>query len=210
MDDPAFDQTLIDAAFTVAALSGWEQVSVAAAARAADLPLERARARFAGRDSILMRFGRLADRLALTDALAEGTAREKLFDILMRRFDALQARRAGMLALLRALPANPALALGLAVATAHSMAWMLEGAGISSTGLRGALRAKGLTAVWFYALRAWQHDDSEDLSATMAAVDRALERAEQANAWLESRRDGGPKPFPENPAGDVAGAEAAA
>jgi ubiquinone biosynthesis protein COQ9 len=210
MDDPAFDQALIDAAFTVAAENGWESVSVAAAARVADLPLERARARFAGRDSILLRFGRLADQGALTDALTEGSPREKLFDILMRRFDALQARRAGVLALMRALPANPPLALGLTFATQHSMGWMLEGAGISSTGLRGSLRAKGLTAVWLYALRAWQRDESVDLSTTMAALDRALERAEQASEWLEGGRASGPKPFPEDPASDPAPVEQAA
>jgi len=208
MDDPAFDQALIDAAFSLAAVIGWDQVSVASAARAADLKLERARARFAGRDRILTRFGRLADQLALTDALADGSPRERVFDILMRRFDALQARRAGVLALMRALPANPTLALGLVFATRQSMAWMLEGAGISSTGVRGSLRAKGLTAVWFYALRAWQTDESADLSATMAALDRALERAEQASVWLDGSAAKGPKPFPEDPASDPAPAGA--
>ena len=210
MDDTEFDQALIDSAFTLAGVSGWDSVSVAAAARAADLPLERARARFAGRDTILLRFGRLADQLALTDALIDGSARERLFDILMRRFDALQARRAGVLALLRALPGNPPLALGLAAATNASMAWMLEGAGISSTGVRGGLRTKGLTAVWFYTLRAWQRDDSADLSATMAALDRALEMAAQASSYVEGGGPRGPKPFPDDPASDPTPAHAAA
>jgi hypothetical protein len=206
MDDNSFDQSLITAAFAQAARMGWPQVSVAAAARDANLPLERARARFAGRagrDSILLRFGRLADEAALTGALTEGSPRDRLFDVLMRRFDALQAHRAGVTALLRALPANPPLALLLAAATQTSMAWMLEACGISAGGLRGLLRTKGLTAVWLYTARAWERDESADLSATMAALDRALARAERFGAWLEGGEAAStPKPFPEDPASE--------
>ena len=64
------------------------------------------------------------------------------------------------------------------------MRWMLEAAGIPTRGIRGELRVKGLVAVWLWTLRAWRADDSEDLSATMAALDAALRRAEQAAEWL--------------------------
>ncbi len=200
MDDTAFDKVLIQSAFTLAARDGWDAVSVGAAAREAALPLEQARARFPGRDAILLRFGRLADQAALTGAATEGSPRERLFDVVMRRFDALQEHRAGVRALLRALPAQPALALLLAAATSASMAWMLDGAGIATTGAAGLLRTKGLTAVWFYTLRAWERDDSADLSGTMAALDRALVRAEQIGQWLDrGSTPRGPKPFPEDP-----------
>jgi hypothetical protein len=86
--------------------------------------------------------------------------------------------------LLRALPGEPATALLLAVATRRSMRWMLEGAGIPAFGARGELRVKGLVSVWLWTTRAWQADGSEDLSATMAALDVALRRAERAAEWL--------------------------
>ena len=51
-------------------------------------PLQRgARHAFPSRASILLRFGRLADQTALQDAPSEGSVRDKLFDLLMRRFD---------------------------------------------------------------------------------------------------------------------------
>src|SRR5689334_7797726 len=43
MDDAAFDSALITAAFQVIAERGWDRLSVSEAARAADLPLARAR-----------------------------------------------------------------------------------------------------------------------------------------------------------------------
>jgi hypothetical protein len=184
MDDAAFDRALIGAAFQVAADSGWRSVSVAAAARAASLPLARARERFPARAAILLRFGRLADQAALAEASADGSPRDRLFDLLMRRIDALQAHRAGVLALLRAVPGKPPTALLLALATRRSMRWMLEATGITTRGLRGELRVKGLLAVWLWTLRAWRGDESEDLAPTMAALDTALRRAESAAEWL--------------------------
>ena len=56
---------------------------------------------------------------------------------------------------------------------------MLEAAGISASGPFGLLRTKGLLAVWLAALRVWLADDSNDLSRTMAALDRYLRRAER-------------------------------
>jgi len=184
MDDAAFDRALIAAAFELAAEKGWRAASVAAAARGAGLPLPRARERFPGRASVLLRFGRLADQAALAEVPADGSPRDKLFDLLMRRIDALQAHRAGVLALLRALPSEPPTALLLALATRRSMRWMLEASGISTGGVNGELRVRGLLAVWLWTIRAWRSDQSEDLSATMAALDSALRRAEQAAEWL--------------------------
>jgi hypothetical protein len=193
MDDADFDLALITSAFNLAAERGWRRTSIAAAARHAGLGLDRARLRFPNRAVLLMRFGRLADAAALTGVSDEGSRRDRLFDILMRRFDALQNHRAGVLALLRALPADPCLALMLTAATLRSMRWMLEGAGISAAGPIGTLRAKGLLAVWLWTLRAWQRDATDDLSATMAALDQALSRAEDAMGWLSRRRDRAPQ-----------------
>ncbi len=183
MDDPDFDRALIAAAFALAAEHGWGSVSVAEAARRAGLPLDRARARFPGRGAILMRFGVQADQAALA-AVAGETPRDRLFDLLMHRLDALQAQRAGILALLHALPSRPGLALLLAAATRRSMRWMLEAAGIPAHGHLGEVRTRALVGMWLYVLRTWRGDSSEDLAATMAALDRALNFAARAETWL--------------------------
>lgn len=209
MDDAALDTALVAAFFRLAAEQGWSRANVAAAARAAALPLDQARVRFPGRAAVLIRFGRMADQAALADASADGSIRDKLFDLLMRRFDVLQAHRAGVLALLHALPAEPPTALLLACATRRSMRWMLEAAGCTARGLRGELRMRGLVAVWLWTLRAWERDESSDLSGTMAALDAALRRAEQLAGWLSGTRRAGetpteaPRASPDEPAADT-------
>ncbi len=200
MPDTEFDRALIGAAFALAAERGWSHVSVAAAARRAGLSLVVARARFPVRGMILLRFGSLADQAALAEDLADGTVRDRLLDLLMRRIDALQAHRDGILALLRWLPSNPCAAALLAAANLRSMRWMLEAVGVETGGPRGQLRAKGLLAVWLATVRAWRSDSSADLAPTMAALDRALNRAERLAGWLSGRRAAAPAAASDAPA----------
>ncbi len=186
MHDTQFDASLIASAFDIAAKRGWRHVSVAEAARAAGLPLPRARRRFPGRAAILLRFGQAADAAALDSAADVGPVKDRLFDMLMRRIDVLQAHRAGVLALLRALPALPGAALLLEVATRRSMRWLLEAAGLDASGLNGLLHVRGLEAVWLWTVRAWARDESADLGTTMATLDQALQRAGEVSQWLPS------------------------
>ncbi len=190
MDNHAFDQALMREAFELAGEVGWRRMGIAEAARRAGLPLDRARRRMPGKIALLLLLGRTADESALAEAMTEGSARDRLFDLLMQRLEVFQAHRAGIRALLHALPTEPPLALLLAAATRRSMVWMAEAAGVSSAGPRGCLRVQGLMGVWMWAVRAWERDDTPDLSITMAALDSALGRAERAAGWLEGRRAG--------------------
>jgi len=203
MTDTDFDLGLVGAAFGMGADEGWRMVSAAAAARRAGLDLARARERFAMPGAILLKFGELADVAALKGAVTEGPVRDRLFDILMRRFDFLQAHRAGVVALLKALPAEPVLALYLARGTLASMGWLLEAAGVESKGLRGELRRRGLAVVWAYGVQAWLRDESLDLTATMAAVDTALNRADSIASRFTASKPAAPEDVPfEEPALD--------
>ncbi len=196
MDTNEFDKAVVAAVFGQAGLLGWRSANLVGAAQEAGLDLARLRARFPGKTAVLLRFGVIADQEVLAAAPATGTPRDKLFDLIMARFDALQAHRSGVLALLEALRTDPGLALLLWNATLRSMRWLLDAAAIPTDGIVGALRVKGLGIVWAYALRAWEKDESADLSATMAAVDRALDRAVQAEDMVPGRR---PVPTAEPP-----------
>jgi AcrR family transcriptional regulator len=178
MTDDEFDLALITAAFALGAEQGWRHVTPAAAARHAGLDLAAAR-KYPATHHLLAKFGHFADRHAITGALTEGHPKDRLFDILLRRFDFLQTHRTGVLALTRHLATHPELTAYLAKETVESMGWMLEATALASPGIRGELRKQGLALVWGWGLRAWLKDESADLSATMAAVDVALARADQ-------------------------------
>lgn len=205
MSESELDQAVVSAVFRMAEDRGWNRVNVPAAALAAGLPLPQVRARFPTRLHVLHRFGTLLDQAALEGASADGPVRDRLFDLLMRRFDALQVERGGVLALLQALPFNPATSVLLSCETRRSMRWLLGAAGAGTGGVRGEARVQGLTAVWLWGMRAWQRDETTDLSTTMAAVDSALGRAEQAAGWLGGLRGGSGATAEPEPAPDASG-----
>lgn len=180
-DRDTFDEALIGSAFAQVAERGWRALNLADAARDAGLALDETRRRFPDTTAVLVRLGTMADEAALNETTPDvaGPAkgpRELLFDMLMRRFDVLQQHREGVVSLLHAIPADPGLALMLAGTTARSMGWMLAGAGIAGSGLRGFVRVNLLSGAWLGIVRAWERDQSPDLSATMAALDRTLDR----------------------------------
>jgi AcrR family transcriptional regulator len=109
----------------------------------------------------------------------EETARDRLFDVLMRRYDALRPYRAALAAIRRAATRDPLLAIALGPALRRSMAAMLEAASLSSDGLTGALRQNGLLAIDYAVARVFDHDETGDLSKTMAALDGRLKIAER-------------------------------
>ena len=129
--------------------------------------------------------------LAGGDIDASEPARERLFDVMMRRYDALVPWRAALRRLMRSPPFDPLLALGLGWNLERSMATMLDVAGIGSGGLAGAVRVRGLCLIHAAVLRHFIDDDSEDLSATMKALDTRLRQAAPFGSML-----GGLERFP--------------
>jgi AcrR family transcriptional regulator len=109
----------------------------------------------------------------------EETARDRLFDAMMRRYDAQRPYREALAAIRRAAARDPMLALAMGPALRRSMAAMLEAASVPSEGLSGALRQNGLLAIHYAVSRVYDKDETTDLSKTMAALDSRLKTAER-------------------------------
>ena len=174
-------ERMLDAALALAAERDWAGIGLAEVAQKAGLPLGEAYAASRSKLDLLAALNRRLDQAALANPPeAEGLPRERLFDLLMRRFDAIQPHRPALRSILRGTLGDPT-ALLAAPALLRSMAWMLEAAGIGAAGWRGALRLHVLAGVYLSVLRVFLGDESPDLAATMAALDRRLRAVE---GWL--------------------------
>ena len=176
-------ERIIDAFMAILAERPIEEIGFAEIGGRAGVPLHRCRAAFDSVLSVLSAKLREIDKEVLEGAqgedMAEESPRERLFDILMRRLEALGPHKAAIRSLVRSARSDPALGLalnGFAVRTQH---WMLAAAGISTGGLRGAIRAQGLAILYANVMRVWVEDDDPGLARTMAALDRELGRG----AW---------------------------
>jgi AcrR family transcriptional regulator len=172
---------LVDAALRLAERQGWRRTGLAEIAAEAGLSLAEAYAACPSKPAILAEFHRRIDRAALAEAgdAAEPT-RDRLFDLLMRRFDALAPHRGALRAILRDSLGDPAALLAVP-ALLCSMGWMLEAAGVSAAGWQGRLRTQVLAGAYLAVFRAFLEDDSADLARTMAALDRRLRGV---GSWL--------------------------
>lgn len=183
------------AAVELAGRLGWRHVRLADVAEEAGTDLGALRALARDKTDLLRHFLAGIDRDVLSEDsgfTAEDGVRDRLFDLLMRRFDALDPYKDGVRSVLADVPRDPFAMARLAPDGPASLAWYLEAAGVGADGPGGMLRAHGLAAVWLAALRVWVRDESSDLAPTMKALDQALARAEQAAGWLSGRR-GDPK-----------------
>jgi len=179
---------ILTSAMNLAASGRWARVSLTDIARDAGVGLAELRGFYPNRSAILADCFADIDRRVLSQDYgfeAEDTPRDRLFEVLMSRFDALTPHRAAVDAFSRDLPADPIGTLCLLPTALTSMTWMLEAAGIPSSGPLGMLRAKGLLAVWLATVRVWLEDDSPDLGPTMAALDRNLRRAERVAIQID-------------------------
>jgi AcrR family transcriptional regulator len=185
---PGEADRIIDAALARVAQDGWRRLSLAAVAAEAGLPILRVYRNFRSKQAILCGFLRRVDETVLAEpppAEEEERPRDRLFDLLMRRFDAVRPYKRALEVLGRELPRDPAAALCVAASLLRSMRWMLEAADITTGGIRGALAIKLTGAAYLAAMRVWQHDDAPDLGQTMAALDARLRRIER---WLAPSR----------------------
>ena len=182
MPKPKSRDKVVEALLALAAERPFEEVTLTALAKRAGLTLADIRETYDGRLSVLADYIRQVDERVLggiDPALASEGPRERLFDILFARLEAHAPHKAAIKSIVRASRRDPLMALELNRIVTTSMAWMLAGAGISSTGGRGLFRAQGLALVWARVLRVWLHDDEPGLAPTMAALDKRLRGAER-------------------------------
>ena len=178
----------VDALMALLAEHSFAEIGLAEVAGRAGIKLSQLRAEFGSTLAILAAHIKDIDRIVLAggDAdMAEESPRDRLFDVLMRRLEALAPYKASTRSLMRSARRNAGLAFALNALATRSQRWMLEAAGIGAHGPKGALRAQGAALMFARVLAVWVNDEEEGLDRTMAALDRGLASAERWSGFLD-------------------------
>jgi AcrR family transcriptional regulator len=166
----------------------FEAIGFAEIAARAGVSLAVLRGEFRSKLPIYAAYVKEIDRKVLAggDAdMAEEPPRERLFDVLMRRIEALTPHKAAIRSLLRSARRHPGLAFALNGLAVRSQQWMLTAANIDAAGPRGIVRAQGVALLFAGVLRTFIDDEDEGLARTMAALDRALARGQRWSGFLD-------------------------
>jgi AcrR family transcriptional regulator len=179
-------EAIVDALLTLAATRDYDKIGLSEIAREAGISLADMRELYESKFAIVTAFSHRIDRGVLGGGPAEGeTARDRIFEILMRRFDALEPHKAAVKSIARAARRDICLGSALHRNAQHSIKWLMSAAEVEKSGLLGFVALEGLVLVNADAFRTWLDDDDPGLARTMAALDRGLTRGEKAMGFVD-------------------------
>jgi AcrR family transcriptional regulator len=184
-DDFSKRSKAVRAAFDLAQQRGWGEISLADIAQAAGLSLADLRREFSCKSDIVRAFQGEADAEVLAKArpaTSEQSPRDRLFDLIMTRFEVISPYKAALKRISAYLCCRPGEASALVCSSLASQYWMLAGSGAKLDGPAGAIRVAGLTSIYGKVFQVWLDDSSPSLDKTMAALDRRLGEAEK---WMK-------------------------
>ncbi len=186
---PADPRTrIIHALMDLAAERRWEDITMSEIAVKAGVSLSEFRDCFPSKGAVLAGFSRMIDKKVLdetTGDLAAESPRDRLFDVLMRRLDAMAPYKEGLRGVTEWARRDPLSAVALNGVALNSMRFMLEAAGLDSEGSLGTVKLQGLVLAWARVLDVWFDDHDPAADRTMAALDTQLARGGRVIARLD-------------------------
>jgi ubiquinone biosynthesis protein COQ9 len=188
-DDFSKRNRAIQAAFDLAREHGWRAVSFPAIAERTGLSLADLRRDFTCKTDILEVFQAEVDAEVLAKAkLAppDQGPRDRLFDLIMTRFDVMTPYKPALARIYADLRCHPGEAARLLGSTLASQYWMLAGAGAKLDGPGAGLRVAALASIYAKVFPVWLDDASPGHDRTMAALDRRLRNGERWAASMET------------------------
>lgn len=171
------ENALIDAALRLAASRGWRDIRLSDIAAEAGVELAELAQVTSSKADILRRFARRTDRQllqSLKDEPVQGTAHDRLFEVIMRRLEILRPHRQAVASIIDSPAGHPTGWLMLTLSAATTQRWMLAAAGIEDDGATGVMKQGGLACVYARTIQVWLADDDPGLARTMASLDRDL------------------------------------
>jgi AcrR family transcriptional regulator len=157
----------------------YEDVSLPLIAETAKVKLSDMRSAYSSKLKLVAAFLEKIDTAVLDERdedMGDQPPRDRLFDILMTRIDALAEHKEAVRALHRAAAGDPALALDLNSLEVRSQKWMLIAAGIDVSGVKATIVAQGLAIAFGRVVGVWLDEDDEGMPRTMARLDRELDK----------------------------------
>ncbi|GJD63686.1 TetR/AcrR family transcriptional regulator [Methylobacterium frigidaeris] len=175
-------EAIVEALMRLAAEQPWNDIEITDIAREAGVSLGEFRDAYPSKGAVLGGFSRMIDKQVLegaSDDLDEEPTRERLFDVLMRRLDAMDPYKPALRRIAFALRGDPLSLAALNQVALNSQRFMLASAGISTEGPLGRVKLQGVVIAFARVMEVWLEDDDPALARTMAALDREIRNGER-------------------------------
>jgi AcrR family transcriptional regulator len=175
-------RAVVEALMRLAAIQPWSDIELTDVAREAGITLSDMRDLFPSKGAILDGFTRMIDKEVIggtADDLVGEPARERVFDVIMRRLDAMAPYKAALRRISWALRSDPFSLAALNRSALNSTRYMLAAAGVPTEGSLGFIKLQGTVIAVANVMETWFEDDDPSGAKTMARLDRELSRGER-------------------------------
>lgn len=175
---------IVDTAVELAEKESWESVRLHQVAMAMGIDLADIRRHFREKDELIDAWFDQADDavLALSGSgdLAQLSARERLFRLIMAWLDALEEHRrvSRQMILAKLEPGHLHIQIPALIRISRTVQWIREGALLEDAGLRRALMETAVTSLYLTTFIAWMNEDAPGSPRTRRLLDGLLARAE--------------------------------
>lgn len=183
--------SVVKALMRLASDRPWSDIELVDVAREAGVTLGDMRDLFPSKGAMLDGFTRMIDKAVIagtTEDLVGEPARERIFDVIMRRLDAMTPYREALRRIAYALRGDLASLSALNRSALNSARYMLGAAGVPTEGPLGFVKLQGLVIAQANVMATWVEDDDPSLAKTMAKLDQELGRGERVMERAEDLR----------------------
>jgi AcrR family transcriptional regulator len=179
---------VVDALMRLAASRSWSQIELGDIATEAGISLSALRGLFPSKLAMLGGLTRIVDDAVLagmSDDLAGESVREQMFDLVMRRLDALAPYKEALRRIVPVIRRDPLTLAALNRGAVSSWRYMLASIGVATEDALGSLRVQGAVLLMARVSEVWLDDHEPEMSRTMARLDRELKIAGGIMARVE-------------------------
>ena len=169
---------------------GWDKFSIEKLSTKENIPVRDLKVFFKCKYSIVDKFSRMIDKnieskLRLED-FKDSSKKDILFELIMMRFDEMEEFKGSLSKILDVSKQKPLLASIITKNVMNTMDFFLELSNSYNNYAFDILKKNFLFFIYSITFKTWLSDDTEDLSKTMAELDKLLSTAENFQQKVSS------------------------
>ena len=169
---------------------GWEEFSLEKLSTKEKIPINDLKVFFKCKNSIVDKFSRMIDKKIESklriDDFKDSSKKDILFELIMMRFDEMEGFKGSLVKILDVSKNKPLLISIITKNVMNTMDFFLELSNSYNNYAFDFLKKNFLFFIYSITFKTWLSDDTEDLSKTMAELDKLLSTAENFQQKVSS------------------------
>ena len=176
---------ILDKIFTNIAKDGWTKFSLLQFSKTQKISIKDLKIFFRNKDHILERFSKMIDFKVESnidiEEMKSTSKKDNLFELIMLRLEVMQTYKVALRNILSSAKEQPIILKKLSKNIINSLDFYLELSLYYDDTPFDFLKKNAIFIVYSLTFRVWLNDESDDLSKTMAELDKFLSMADKAN-----------------------------